>query len=161
MTVTLSPAGLALSDEFQAYLLKYRPQCLSSPLWDVVRPDVLDLVARCKPKFHKEIAMLAGSLCRLLAEFAGQVDEPSVATLLTRLNVDALLTRLQLEGMPDGPGGSTRSGSADSCGRTRAPRSPSRRPGASRASSSRTATPSSSSSSAASTSAPHQSARPV
>jgi hypothetical protein len=38
-----------------------------------VRVDVLTLVARCEPKFKKEVPMLAGNLSMLLAAYAGEV----------------------------------------------------------------------------------------
>lgn len=105
MTFELSPAGLALTDEYQGLLLSYRPQCMPNELWDHARAGVLDLVAKCQPKFPREVAMLAGSLCRVLATFADQTDEPSVGELLTQRNVDALLARFALDGMNDGTRG--------------------------------------------------------
>lgn len=102
MTSNLSPAALALPEDFHALLLKYRPKCMSETLWQLVRADVLDLVAHCGPSFPREVPMLAGTLCKLIATFADQTENPSVDGLLTQMNVDALLARFDLAKMPAG-----------------------------------------------------------
>lgn len=79
----------------------YKPKVLTQEQWAVLRVPVLALVGRCEPKFKKEVAMLAGNLCMLLAAYASEVPELSVDALLTQQNLDRLLVKNKLEGMKE------------------------------------------------------------
>lgn len=99
------PSVAAFPERLRERLLGYQPQNLSPAQWATTQLRVVDLTAQCKPRFDQEPSMIAGSLCRLLGEFAGEVDELDVDVLLTHENVDRLISRYAAEGMNDGTRG--------------------------------------------------------
>lgn len=101
-SLTEIPSFATASKPKQTAAARYHPTTLTPERWEQVRVEVLDLVARCKPTFTKEVALLGGNLCARLAIHAGEVHEFSVAALLTRQNLDRIIVGYQLENMNPG-----------------------------------------------------------
>lgn len=80
-------------------IVSYQPGSLSPEQWQLVRCDVVDLVARCLPKTKEELNTIVGSVCRFLSEFATEVDEINLWELLDTLNVTRALQRYEAQGM--------------------------------------------------------------
>ena len=81
-------------------LLAYRPKSLNNAQWAQVRPQVLDLVARAAPASAAHAKVLASNLCRLVATYAGEVDQLSLNALMTDQNVRRLVMSDERQGMP-------------------------------------------------------------
>lgn len=99
MTINELSSFNDLDPNLRRQIASYQPGSLSPEQWQLVRCDVVDLVAKCLPKTKDELKTLVGSACRFLSEFTNEVDEIQMWELLDTLNVTRALQRYEAQGM--------------------------------------------------------------
>ncbi len=87
MTPSQLPSLVPLSPDVRTRILNYVPLVLTTADWTVLRPGVVDLVARCEPRTAVEARVLCSNLCALMSTYLSETPTPSVPALFNELNV--------------------------------------------------------------------------